>query len=321
MTAIRKLDEYIGQVVTGQYTLSRVEARTTQLGGRYKSALLSDHTGNLRSYAWENSCVVDDVPTQTPTSVAADLYVRRLHGEVIANVQSMRTLEAHEVVNAAALLPWGTCPVAARPALAKLVAFVADLQPKMLQQFMQRVLLDPRVASGLTTCKASQRNHHCQPGGLLIHSIEVVEIATDMVRSRLDPVEYGITQVAALLHDLGKLRAVGSGTVRPIHYLLASHESQTVRMLDPHLEWLRARAPEIAAGLNYTLEYLAQPAATRGRAKFVVAQLVSAADRMSAALDDSKRLEDLIAQTLPARRTKRPADQRSARAPRAVVWL
>jgi 3'-5' exoribonuclease len=321
MTAICELGQYVGQVVTGQYTLTRVEARTTQLGGRYKSVLLADHTGSLRSYAWENSGVVDDVPTRTPTTVAADLYVRRLHGEVIANVQSIRRLETYEVSNAAALLPWETCPVAARPALAKLVAFVADLQPDVLRQFMQRVLLDPRVASGLTTCKASQRNHHCQPGGLLTHSIEVLEIATDMVRSRLDPADCGIAQVAALLHDLGKLRAVGSGAVRPIHYLLASHESQTVRMLDLHLEWLRARAPELAAGLIYTLEYLAQPAATRGRAKFLVAQSVSAADRMSAALDDNKRLEDLVARTLPARRTKRPADQRSAHELRTAVWL
>jgi hypothetical protein len=73
-------------------------------------------------------------------------------------------------------------------------------------------------------------------------------------------------------------------------------------MLDPHLEWLRARSPEIAAGLNYTLEFLAQAPSERGRARVVGADLVSAADRFSAALANSKRLADRLAKTLPSRR-------------------
>lgn len=99
----------------------------------------------------------------------------------------------------------------------------------------------------------------------------------------------------------GKLRAIGSGTIRPTHYLLVSHEAQTTRMLDPHLEWLRARSPEIAAGLDYTFEFLGQHPAERGRALFLAGDLVAAADRMSAALDNHKGLDNLLAKTLPNR--------------------
>lgn len=300
--SVSQLEQHVGQTMSGQYTLAGVDERTTQFGDRYKTLRLVDYSGQLRVFAWPNAGLLDCVPVKTPTPVRADLYVRRLHGEVIANLQGIHELEPHEIKNAAALLSFEACPPGARPALAKLVEFVRGLESELLRVFLNRTLLDPRIAAGITTCKGSQRHHHCEPGGLLTHSIEVAEIARDMAGCRLNPLERAITQVAAFLHDLGKLRAVGSGSVRPVHYLLASHESQTVRMLDPHLEWLRARSPEIAAGLNYTLEFLAQAPSERGHARFVGADLVSAADRFSAALANRKRLADLLAKTLPSRR-------------------
>lgn len=285
--------------VEGHYTLREVAARATQSGDPYKQLTLVDCSGSLRVYVWENSGLLDLVPCRTPVPVHAALLVRQLHGETIANLLGIHALEVQEVTNAAALQSWPDCPAVARPALATLVEFVQALQPNLLRAFLNRALLDPRIAGGLTTCKGSQHHHHHEPGGLLAHSIEVMEIVGDMVRARLTPLETSIAQVAALFHDLGKLRTIGSGSVRPVHYLLASHESQTSRLLDPHLEWLRARAPEIAAGLDYTLSYLAQPASDRGHAHFLAGELIRAADHMSAALRNHRRLEDLLAKTLP----------------------
>lgn len=301
MTRIAHLEPVQGSRVDGHYTLSDVAARVTQSGDPYKQLTLVDCSGSLRVYVWENSGLLDQVPSSTPFAIQAALLVRRLHEETIANLLAIHALEVHEVTNAAALQSWEACPVGTRPALATLVGFAQHLQPDILRTFLNRVLLDPRIASGLTTCKGSQQHHHHEPGGLLAHSVEVMEIVGDMTRARLSPLETAIAQVAALFHDLGKLRTIGSGSVRPVHYLLASHESQTSRLLDPHLEWLRARAPEIAAGLEYTLSYLAQPRSSRGHAHFLAGELISAADRMSAALRNHRRLDDLLAKTLPDR--------------------
>ncbi|WP_297925851.1 HD domain-containing protein [Metallibacterium sp.] len=299
MTRIAHLDPAHGCRVEGHYTLSDVALRVTQSGDPYKQLTLVDCSGSLRVYVWENSGLLDQVPCSTPVPIHAALLVRRLHVETIANLLAIHALEAHEVANAAALQSWEACPAGTRPALTALVEFVQHLQPDILRTFLNRVLLDPRIASGLTTCKGSQQHHHHEPGGLLAHSVEVMEIVGDMSRARLSPLETSIAQVAALFHDLGKLRTIGAGSVRPVHYLLASHESQTSRLLDPHLEWLRARAPEIAAGLEYTLSYLAQPTSGRGHAHFLAGELISAADRMSAALRNHRRLDDLLAKTLP----------------------
>jgi hypothetical protein len=317
---IARLDQHAGNTVTAQGTLVRVDERRTQLGDRYKVISVADYTDNIRVYTWENSGFLDRVPSKTPAHVQADLYVRRFQGEVIANLRAIRELDAHEVGNAAALLPLDRCPPGARPALAKLVAFVESLEPQMLRDFLNRVLLDPRIGGSIATCKGSQRHHHREEGGLLTHSVEVMEIAGDMARSRLDPVECAITQVAALLHDLGKLRTVGAGTVRPIHYLLASHEAQTSRLLDPHMEWLRERDPALAAGLDYTLGFLERSTSERGQAQFLAGELVQAADRMSAALGNHRRLDDLLTKTLPNHRRatdkQRPLDNQ-----RAVIWI
>lgn len=298
----------LGATVSGQYSLACAEERTSQLGDPYYAIRMVDYSGSVRAYAWARSGLLERIPIRTPTAVEATLHVRRLHSEVIADLRDIRELDTREVSNAAALLPHDRCPPEARRALAHLVDFTQHLQPEPLRGFLNRVFMDPRIATGFVTCKASQRHHHHETGGLLIHSIEVLDIVTGMAACRLDATELAIAQVAALLHDLGKLRAVGSGSVRPIHHLIASHEIQTLRILDPYIEWLRARAPDIAAGLDYTLGFLAQPAPLRGQAKFLAGDLVVAADRMSAALGNHRHLDNLLIKTASASHNRMKPD-------------
>lgn len=300
MSRIDTLKNHEGHVVEGQYTLCDIADRQTQQGSRYKALHLADCSGDIRVYAWESSGVLDRVPLCTPARVYARLNVRALNGRIIADLQSIHPLDDHEVTNAASLLPLKNCPDAAQPALATLVNFVDALAPPALLGFINCVLLDARIADGLLTCKASIKNHHSQPGGLLIHSIAVMQIAADMAGSRLSPVEKSITQVTALMHDLGKIRAVGSGRIRPVHYQLMSHESQTIRLLEPHLERLRDRAPDLAAAIEYCLEYISQRRSDRKFAKFVGAELVAFADQIDCALVNNRRMSDLLQKTLPA---------------------
>ena len=188
-------------------------ARVTQSGDPYKQLTLADCSGSLRVYVWENSGLLEQVPGSTPAPIHAVLRIRQLHDETIADLLAIHGLEAHEVANAATLQSWDACPAGARPALATLVEFVQHLQPDVLRAFLNRVLFDSRIARGLTTCKGSQKHHHHEPGGLLAHSVEVMEIVGDMTRAWLSSLETSITQVAALFHDLGKLRTIGSGSV------------------------------------------------------------------------------------------------------------
>jgi hypothetical protein len=92
--------------------------------------------------------------------------------------------------------------------------------------------------------------------------------------------------------------------VRPIHCKLVRHETQSNRLLEPHLEWLRARDPRAAAALDYIFDFLAQPAAARGYARFVGAELIVYADHLSTAFANHRRLSDLLEQTMPRGRSR-----------------
>jgi hypothetical protein len=177
---------------------------------------------------------------------------------------------------------------------------VDSLSSPNLRRFLNRVLLDGRIGRPLLTCRASQTHHHADPGGLLVHSVEVMEsCTTSLACSKMSALELDITRIAALLHDIGKVRTVGSGRVRPVHCKLVRHETQTNRLLEPHLEWLRTRDPSAAAGLDYIFDFLAQPAGSRAYARFVGAELVADADHQSTAFANRRRLCDLLEQTMP----------------------
>ncbi|MBV2208936.1 MAG: HD domain-containing protein [Thermomonas sp.] len=291
---------------TRQYTLSHIESRFTQAGDPYKQLTLDDAKGRIKAYVWERTGLLEQLPHQYPVAVQVQLCERELNHRKIADVLRIHTLDHNEVQNAAMLLAQHDCPAAAQEALLALVHWVEELGAlegtcqTPLRRFMNRVLLDAQIAHNLTTCKSSMKSHHNVPGGHLMHSMDVLQIVTQLAKDRLSPLELAITQMGAFFHDLGKLRVVGSTQTRPEHYKLGSHEQHTLRLLEPHLAWLKPRAPEVAAGLSYILEYLSKPASDRSHALFIAADMVAAADRMSAGFNNGRRLEDLLAKTLPA---------------------
>lgn len=295
MTRLNEFQNHLGETVEGQFLLTKSSERLTQDGQRrYKRLHLEDATGEQSTYVWESSALLERIPFLTPVPVLATVKLRTLNNDIAADLRAIRQLEVHEVENAAALLPFQSCPESARDALAALVAFNASLAPSYLREFLNRVLLDRRVASVLTTCRGSQSHHHNEPGGLLIHSMEVFAIATNMIQGRMTDLESAITQIAAILHDTGKLRSVGPDHVRPVPNKFVRHETQTNRLLEPHLEWLRDRDPRAAAGLEYIFDFLGQTRTERGHGKFAGADAVVYADHLSAAIERGKSLNYLL---------------------------
>lgn len=289
-----------GGAVAGQYLLTSFTEQRTRYGSPFLKCLLEDSTGQMAAYVWEKSGLIDQVRSfSTPMPVQATFSTRELNGRTIGDLQAIFAIDEAEVANAAHLLPRSVCPEHACSALHSLTEAVAKIASPTLRRFINRVLLDARIGRPLLACRASQAHHHADQGGLLVHSVEVMEICTSAACNRMSVLELDITRIAALLHDIGKIRAVGSGRVRPIHCKLVRHETQSGRLLEPHLEWLRGRDPDSAAALDYIFDFIAQPSATRGYARFVGAELVVYADKLSTAFSNRRRLSDLLEQTMP----------------------
>lgn len=287
-------------VIDKQYLLTHVEERTAQNGNVFKKITLESSDGKIFAYVWPKSGMLNKLPFAIPARVRVLLNARELNGYPHYDLISIYTLAAHDAENAARLLPLSQCPSAAREALHSLVRFVDYLPQGPLKSFVNNVLFDTEVAQNLLTTKASVNHHHNQVGGLLIHSVEVLKLAFETARCcGLTNAEINIIAVAALLHDIGKIRTVGSGYPRPVHYMLVKHEAQNLMMLSRYLEKLDARAPKEAAALKYIFNYLLTSKKERKLAEFIGADIVAQADSLSAALTNKRRLPDLIHRALP----------------------
>jgi 3'-5' exoribonuclease len=164
----------------------------------------------------------------------------------------------------------------------RLESLTQQIHTRALNSFLHDVLADDNLVRDFLQLPASYRHHHAWPGGLLVHSLECAEMVAAVPGFRGAERELGI--VAALLHDIGKVRTQGDKPLRWQQRLLLHHELFTFEVLASHLSRLDRRWPEGGMALRYLLSWktginrASIPAMT-------MAELIQSADRISAGLD------------------------------------
>ena len=101
-----------------------------------------------------------------------------------------------------------------------------------------------------------------------------------------------LTQVGALLHDLGKIDTVGEKNPRPMNPSLYQHEIQTVHLLAPHISRLIADARIEGMVISHLIGRLAST--KHYREQSMIEELVRFADQASAGHQQKQSLEQLI---------------------------
>ena len=273
---IAQLQEHSGSTITGQYRLTGagdVSSATPHL-----QLTLADATGTVLGFVWpEHRHQTRLPPIDHPVQVEAT--VRRHEGRPQLCITRLDALDPDQVTVAT--------DVICAPGQDRIHGLLRNLElslPQPLRGFLARVLLDPGIGSPFLACRASGRHHHAGQGGLVVHSLENIDLIGATVKRTLpdDPVSVAIAQIGYLLHDVGKIRTVGASNRPALHHVVR-HETHSLLLLAPHLEWLRSQAAEVHAGLCYVLEHLATPAASRSRARYFPAEVVVQFDQWSAA--------------------------------------
>jgi 3'-5' exoribonuclease len=314
-----ELPGQIDQEGIGLYLLTGSEECEKRNGGRYLRLSLEDATGKVAGIAWTESLPCLDRPP-TPAPVRVKGAVLSFNGQTQIHVESLVALGTREVPSASALLPLNWCPARARHALPLLAAMERALTDP-LDGFLRQVLLDPLILRGFLTCRGSGRHHHAYPGGLLVHSTAMLDLA-DVIARRIvpdDPWSPQLAQLGYLLHDLGKLRSVGE-TTRPAYPFATSHEHFTIELLAPHLRWLELRDVDLAAALRHILGYIATPASARRQPELPAAEIVVMLDQLSAGSREPRsfehfRLSRTRVSTLAQHRTAFPSGLTRSQAP------
>lgn len=163
----------------------------------------------------------------------------------------------------------------------KLISFVEMIENQDLKQFVTDVLLQPNVTLPYLRNPASSNHHHSYNGGLLKHSIDVVELALEKATNGI---EKDILIVVALLHNIGKVETLNEYMCLTDTGKMIEHDDLTLEICAESLATLNQKDPHLAMILRHCWT-CASPNARYGyQPKYRAAKIVMDADGRSSSI-------------------------------------
>jgi len=187
-----------GSSTEGIYLLSAKEARTTKAGKPYFKLKLSDRTGSVDCMVWETEIMDAAINTGALILVAAR----------VTEYQGRPQLEATKIsaaspgsADAQDFLPSTYRDI---DELKGFLQFHIDsVRDRDFSSLLQAILGDSAFLEIFATAPAAKLYHHAYLGGLLEHTVAVVEMC-EFVGQQYGRIDRDLLLTAALLHDVGK---------------------------------------------------------------------------------------------------------------------
>lgn len=189
-----------GQAITELFLVGSLTDRSGRRGDRYLVLTLVDATGSMRAFA--------DLPTD-PVLIGDVVRVsgrtRATRGELELIVRQMTPVDPLSY-NLSDFTP--TAPEATNTYLNRLSDLIAEVRNPTYHALVFAFLEDDAFLRDFTLAPASLAHHHAYVGGLLQHTVEVMETAFRsapvLERNGLD---LDLLLAAAFLHDVGKVES------------------------------------------------------------------------------------------------------------------
>lgn len=279
---IRDLVGKWGMAVRGEFRALDSQWRAAENKKKFLRFALRDVTGNLRAHGWEDRYLGPPI-IEKNSKIFVQGRMRQYDGHPILDVEKAEVVSGPEK-NPLLRLEADSCPLP--QALEQLYGAVEELTVSHLRSFVFSVLAMPGILQSFLQLPASVTNHHSFPGGLLQHSLECVSsVRAQPGFARID-LELGM--VAALLHDIGKIRTLRPNLRLTDEGFLLQHDDLTLEVLAPSLRELDASWPTGASDLRYLWSFL-KAKRERPIPCITIAEAVLAADRISAGIDNQRR--------------------------------
>jgi len=137
----------------------------------------------------------------------------------------------------------------------RLAALIREIADPAYQTLVRGLLEDPAFRARFCQAPASQHHHHAYAGGLLRHTVEVMEAAIRLFPMLPQPLDRDLLLSGACLHDIGKVETYGPSV--PIQLTAAGralgHELLGLQRVFRALETVPTLTPEAAGRLLATL--------------------------------------------------------------------
>ncbi len=188
-----------GDVVTGFYLLTRLEARTRRNGAPYLVLELQDSTGRIEGQFWEGfEEFQSDV--QVGQVVKVQGTIGRWQGVARIQVQRARVATPEEAPEAYAFLP--RSERTAEEMEQELHEIIESLTESPLRQLLEDIFKDiwPQFAEA----PGGKLWHHAYIGGLAEHTLSVARLC-NLLADHYTSLNRELLIGGALLHDIGKV--------------------------------------------------------------------------------------------------------------------
>jgi len=215
-----------GETLKGVFYLQTALGSTTRSGKPYWKLNITDHSGRLDAYLWDQSALAP----QKGSVIWLSGQGRLLGSKLICDVISLLELS-----------DWCGCPLLLAPPdtpfpeeAEKVSGLLCTIEDEELKAICRKIISNRQLLGSFLRAPGSLRHHHAYPGGLVRHTRETMEIVLNQAKE-LAPIEKGLLVAAAFLHDLGKafeynrFRMSDRGT-------LLGHEVTLLELLSPIMD-------------------------------------------------------------------------------------
>lgn len=244
-TSNRALRPSPDELIKGYFVVTGARGRVGRGGRNYRMLTLRDERGQIRAFAH-----ADCMPVRPGQTVQVSGRIRIVDGERELRIRTMEPIDQNRTGTIR-----GTVTVDKN--LARLAALIGEIRSPY-RALVEQIVGNEPLFGRFCRAPASTGNHHAYKGGLLHHTIEVMDMGLKLLPMLSVPVDTSLLLTAGFLHDFGKIDAY---TDHPPYELTArgesfGHEILGLWYLLPLLDQTPSLSPELSARLLSTLRLI-----------------------------------------------------------------
>lgn len=250
-TFISELDA--GLQIDEVYMVSQPILRSTTRGDLYIAMFLSDRTGRLNGRMWQaTEETYNLLPKEGFVRIKGRVEVYQGALQIVADHMSVVSAEK---VSLEDFLPRTEKDV--KKMFATVKKIMAGIKNNDLRNLVEAFLADEQLMEKFRTAPAAMIHHHSYLGGLLEHTLNMLEVATAIIplypRLQAELILAGI-----FLHDMGKTEELSYDTA--FGYTdsgqLLGHITQTIMMINSTVDSLAQKGVEIDKDVLDNLQHI-----------------------------------------------------------------
>jgi 3'-5' exoribonuclease len=231
-----------GRTIEDIFLISQPILRSTSKGDLYIAAFLSDRTGKLNARMWQaTEGIYNELPQEGFVKIKGktELY----QGNLQLVLADIRVVDA-STVSLEDYLPRTTKNI--RNMFDRLTEIADRITHPGLKALAQSFLTDEQLMHKFCRAPAAVQMHHCYLGGLLEHTLGIMESA-EALFALYPQVQPDLVRIGILLHDMGKTEELSyemafSYTTKG---QLVGHIAQTCLMVQDRVNQLRQAGTDI----------------------------------------------------------------------------